>query len=391
MLNRNFILILISNIILGAPMPMLIILGGLAGGYLSPLPIAATLPPSVQMIAGILVAAPMSLYMGRAGRKKGFLLSAVMIILGGLCGVLALVLGSFVLLCLAHFLLGGALVGINFFRFASAEAVDEKYKAKAISYTLASGLVAAFIGPEIFSYSKDLLSPVLFAGAYMAVAVLGLIGLLPVLAIGQLVAVSTLAKGQASKDARKALFRRPVVIFAIAAAAVSQAVMLLIMTPTALAMVGCGFAEDQAADVIKWHVVAMFAPGFFTGSLIQRFGVSKIIATGMAILAGSAIVAVAGIELTHFYVSLVLLGIGWNFGFIGATHLLQTSLSAEEKPLVQGTNDTILAIAGSVASLASGALYVGIGWTAIAICVLPVIAVSMVLWFVVAQKVQLQA
>ncbi len=390
MLNRNFVLILISNIILGAPMPMLIILGGLAGGYLSPIPTAATLPPSVQMIAGILVAAPMSLYMGRVGRKKGFLLSAFMIILGGLCGVAALMSGSFILLCLAHFLLGGALVGINFFRFASAEAVAEKHKAKAISYTLASGLVAAFIGPEIFSYSKDLLSPVLFAGAYMAVAVLGVIGLLPVLMIGQLATISVLAKNQASQDMRKALFRRPVVIFAIAAAAVSQGVMLLIMTPTALAMVGCGFADDQAADVIKWHVVAMFAPGFFTGSLIQRFGVSKIIATGMVILAGSAVTAIAGIELSHFYVSLILLGIGWNFGFIGATHLLQTSLNAEEKPLVQGANDTILAIAGSIASLASGALYVGIGWTAIAICVLPVIAVSMLLWFVVSKRVQLQ-
>ncbi|MGO1120814.1 MFS transporter [Rhodovibrionaceae bacterium A322] len=383
LLTRNFALILLSNIILGAPMPMLIILGGLAGAYLSPLAVAATLPPSVQMLAGVLIAAPLSLLMGRIGRKKGFLIAAAFLILGGLIGTYALVIDSFLLLCFSHFLLGGALVGVNFFRFAAAESVGEAWKAKAISYTLASGLVAALIGPEVFSFSKDFLAPISFAGAYLAVAVLGTIGLVPVLALGKMAAVTAPQQG---KGDRAALFRRPRVIFAMSGGAISQGIMVLLMTPTALAMVGCGFSDDQAADVIKWHVIAMFAPGFFTGSLIQKFGATRILASGMVLLAASAAVAIAGLDLTNFYGSLILLGVGWNFGFIGSTALLQAALSAEERPLVQGANDSIIAVSSAIASLFSGALYVGIGWTAIALAVLPILALALVIYLASARR-----
>ena len=376
MFTRNFQLILIINIILGAAMPMLILLGVLAGSALSPVAYAATLPPSVQMLAGVLMATPISFFMGRVGRKKGFALAAALLVLGGVLGVVAMLQQQFILLCLAHFVAGGAFVGINFLRFAAAETVPDRWKPNAISYVMASGLVAAFIGPEVFSITKDLMPSGAYVGAYAAIAGLGCIGFLPILAFRDLSPVSAGA-GAASLRQALGVFSRPKIAIAASGAAVSQAVMVLLMTPTALAMVGCGFAEGQAADVIKWHVIAMFAPGFFTGALIQRFGVMPIITIGLAALGCSALSAMAGLELWYFYVSLFLTGVGWNFGFTGCTYLLQSALSAQEKPLVQGANDTLLAVVSSLASLISGGLYFGIGWAATAASVLPVIALAM--------------
>jgi hypothetical protein len=245
---------------------------------------------------------------------------------------------------------------------------------------MASGLVAAFIGPEVFSITKDLMLSAAYVGAYAAIAGLGCIGFLPILAFRDLSPVSAGAgAGAGAVSLRQALglFSRSKIAIAASGAAVSQAVMVLLMAPTALAMVGCGFAEGQAADVIKWHVIAMFAPGFFTGALIQRFGVMPIITIGLAALGCSALSAMAGLELWHFYISLILTGVGWNFGFTGSTYLLQSALSAQEKPLVQGANDTLLAVVSSVASLILGGLYFGIGRAATAASVLPVIALAM--------------
>ena len=213
-----------------------------------------------------------------------------------------------------------------------------------------------------------------YAGAYAAIAVLGSFGVFPILALRGLPPV---AKEGGVKGRAYALFMRPKIAIAVAGAAVSQAVMALLMTPTALAMVGCGFAEDQAADVIKWHVVAMFAPGFFTGALIQRFGVMVIISTGMLALAAAAMFAMAGLALWQFYLSLILTGLGWSFGYIGSTSLLQSTLAPAERPLVQGANDTLIAVASSVASLVSGVLYFSVGWAALAASVLPLIALAL--------------
>ena len=164
-------------------MPMLVLLGALAGAALSPVAYAATIPPSVQILAAVLAAAPMSLYMGRVGRKKGFVLAAVLLAAGGLLGVFAMILQHFILLCVAHFVMGAAFVGINFLRFAAAEAVSGRWTSNAISFTLASGLIAAFIGPEVFSATKDMLPSGAYAGAYAAIAVLGSFGVFPILAL----------------------------------------------------------------------------------------------------------------------------------------------------------------------------------------------------------------
>ncbi|MDJ0821372.1 MAG: MFS transporter [Paracoccaceae bacterium] len=372
MLNRNFLLILLGNVILGAALPILIILGVLAGAWLAPQSWLATAPPSVSMLAGIAVASPISRFMGRFGRRAGFMLGAAALVVGAGLAVLALLIQSFLLLCLAHVALGSALICVNFFRFAAAEAVAEDKRPQAISYTLASGLVAALIGPELFSWSKDALAPTPLAGAYAAIAGLGVLGALPVLAL-RLVQVRPPVEGPVhATDLRANILANPRILVAIGVAALSQAIMVLLMTPTPLAMIGCGFVEDQAADVIRWHVVAMFAPGFFTGSLIKRFGAEAIAVTGLVLILISAMVALSGLELQNFYSALIILGIGWNFGFVSGTYMLQSAVSAQDAAQLQGANDTILAIASSAASLLSGALYAGIGWVGLAAFSIPV-------------------
>lgn len=375
LLNRNFLLVLASNAVLGAPMPMLIILGGLAGILLAPLDALATVPVSVQMLAGLVAAAPMSMFMGRFGRKLGFLAAAGLAFAGGLTGMLALFWSSFWLLCLGHACLGAALISFGYFRFAAAELVAEKWRPSAISFTLGAGLVAAVLGPEIFIQTRDAFEPIPFAGAYLAIAGIAAAGSVLVFVTRYPPPAAQPRDGQAPATATpsaRVVLRRPRVKVALIASAASYAVMVLLMTPAPLAMVGCGFTDVQAGDVIRWHVIAMFAPSFFTGILISRFGSGAIIATGAILLGLAAIVALADTTLSHFYASQILLGVGWNFGFVGATAMLAESIDPAERPAIQGVNDTGVALASTIASFGSGALISTFAWTTVVYSSLPI-------------------
>ncbi|MEO0699238.1 MAG: MFS transporter, partial [Pseudomonadota bacterium] len=197
------------------------------------------------------------------------------------------------------------------------------------------------------------------------------VGLVPVFGLA-MPAVQPSQTARAAISVKDIILRNPRISLSMSVAALSQAVMVLLMTPTPLAMVGCGFVETQAADVIRWHVVAMFAPGFFTGWFIARFGAGRIATCGVSLLLVAALTAWIGMELLNFYAALIVLGVGWNFAFVSATHILQSELNDDEAPLLQGANDTILAIASAVASLISGALYMGVGWVGLATFALPV-------------------
>ncbi|AHD02124.1 MFS transporter [Leisingera methylohalidivorans DSM 14336] len=334
----------------------------------------ATLPVSIQLLAGLFTATPMSILMGARGRKAGFLLAALFAVLGGALAAYSLIHGLFALLCFAHALLGAAVVSFGLFRFAAAELVAAPQQAKAISLTLGSGLVAALLAPEVFRLFKDSLAPVPLAGAYLAVSAIALAGMLPI-AAAKFAPPQPKAGKDKSRGQTAALWNRPRLLWAILCGVGSFAGMMLLMTPTPLAMVGCGFSDVQAADVIRWHVVAMFAPSFFTGSLITRFGANAIVATGAVLLALSGLTALAGIELVHFYVSLVLLGLGWNFGFVGATTLLNSELMDSEKSLFQGINDTGIALGAAIASFSSGLMIASVGWAMIAAALLGFAAV----------------
>ncbi|MEL7373623.1 MAG: MFS transporter, partial [Pseudomonadota bacterium] len=268
---------------------MLIILGGLAGLILAPSAALATLPASVQTFAGLLAAGPFSILMGRVGRRTGFAVGGMLAATGGLACVWALVERSFAMLCAGHVALGAALACYQYFRFAAAEVVPPAWSPVAISVMLTSGLVAAFLGPQLFIWTKDALLPIPLAGAYLTISGISLIGLVPLIFVR--LARPHTARGQRSGLAILAVLRQPGIARAIIMGAVSQGVMVFMMAPTPLAMIGCGFSETTAGDVIRWHVVAMFAPSFVTGFIIKRFGATSVVGAGLALLTAAALIA----------------------------------------------------------------------------------------------------
>lgn len=365
--NRNFVGLLLANTIFGAAMPMLLILGGLTGLMLAPSPALATLPASVQTLAALVAAAPISLLMGRVGRCMGFVLGAMLTIVGAAAATQAMVIESFVLLCVAHFFMGAGLTAFQYFRFAAGEVVNAKWQPVAISLMLTSGLIAAVGGPQLFIATKDALAPIPLAGAYAALAAVTLVGMIPLAAL-RMPIPSTSQKGEKrDKFAALSALRRGPIRRAIGIAAISQGVMIFLMIPTPLAMIGCGFTEDAASDVIRWHIVAMFAPSFFTGFLIQRFGSATISVTGLALIIVAALAAAAGLSAINFYGSLIILGLGWNFSFIGATTMLAASVSDDEKAAVQGVNDTLIGLVSTICAFAAGLVISGLGWALLAV------------------------
>ncbi|WP_269584584.1 MFS transporter [Roseibium sp. Sym1] len=365
--NRNFLSLLLSNTILGAAMPMLLILGGLSGLMLAPDPALATLPASVQTLAGLFAAAPFSLLMGRVGRRLGFVVGGLAAGTGALAATYAMFAQSFALLCAAHFALGAGLVSFQYFRFAAGEAVNPRWQPVAISLMLTSGLIAAIGGPQLFIVARDALAPVPLAGAYASLAVIACVGIVPLAAVRLPVPARTHVQEGAGRFASLAALRRRPIRRAVAIAAVSQGVMIFLMIPTPLAMIGNGFGEDHASDVIRWHIVAMFAPSFFTGFLIQRFGAQTIAVTGLATLIASGLAAAAGLSSAHFYGALILLGLGWNFGFIGGTSMLASAVTEAEKAAVQGVNDTMIALVSTICAFAAGLVISGLGWAFLAV------------------------
>ena len=365
--NRNFVGLVLANTILGAAFPIQLILGGLAGLMLAPDPALATLPSSVQTLAGMLAAAPISLLMGRLGRRVGFALGAAMTCVGALAATQALFTGNFALICAAHFLMGAGWAAFQYFRFAAGEVVAPAWRPVAISLMLSSLLVAAIVGPQVFVAAKDLLAPIPFAGAYGAIAAIAAMGVLPLALVRMPKPARPTRDPAKGRFAGLAALRRRPIRRAVGLAAISQGVMVFLMIPTPIAMVECGFTDATAGDVIRWHIVAMFAPSFFTGFLIKRFGAQAIATIGLFVIIASALAASSGITTFHFYGALIGLGLGWNFGFIGATSMLDAATSEEEKAVVQGANDTIIALVSTLCAFAAGLVISGLGWAILAL------------------------
>lgn len=374
--NGNLICLLISDAILVSAMPMLVILGGLSGLMLAPTTALATLPASLQTLAWLMAAAPFSLFMGKFGRRPGFILGVGLTILGAALGVWALMSGSFVLICASHLILGIGLTSHQYFRFAAAEVVSKEWRPVAISLMLTSGLIASFIGPQIFILAKDALAPIPLAGAYGAIVVLSLVGAIPLLFLRIPILSQRPASGPTSRFASLAVLRQIPVLKAVLIGAISQGVMMFMMVPTTLAMIGCGFSEAVAGDVIRWHFIAMFAPSFFTGFLIKRFGTRPIVSIGLFFLALAALTGASGLAAGQFYGALILLGLGWNFSFIGATTMLTEAAPDENKSVVQGVNDTVIALVSTICAFASGAVIAGFGWIILSIVTLAFVLLS---------------
>lgn len=386
--KRNVAVLVAAQALLGAQMPMMFIVGGLAGQSLASNPCLATLPISLIVLGSMLAATPISAIMQKWGRRVGFLVGATAGALGGLIGAYGLFLGSFPI-----FLVGSLLTGIymsahGFYRFAAADTASDEYRPKAISYVMAGGLAAAIIGPQIVKLTSEAYV-IPFLGTYMAVIGINVLGS----ALFFFLDIPTPAKPTADEPkgrSRIELLKTPRIAVAIICAMVSYALMNLVMTSTPLAVVGCGFSANDAADIVTSHVLAMYVPSFFTGHLIARFGVEKIVALGLAILAASGVVALQGVELGNFFAALVLLGIGWNFGFIGATTMLAASHEPQERGRMQGLNDLLVFGGVTLASLASGGLMncsggsAIEGWNAVNLAMIPLLTLAggALLWLV---------
>lgn len=373
--RRNVAVLMTAQAVLGAQLPVLFILGGLAGQLLAENKALATLPLSVLVMVSMVAAPTLSLAMGRLGRRAGFLIGAASGAVGGALGALALTHGSFQLLVIAAGFNGVYMAAQGFYRFAAADEASPAFRPKAISLVLAGGLLAAIIGPELSKLTRDALSPVPFAGAYLAVAALNVIGGGAFFFLHAPRPAPRLP-GHSSGRPLGEIVRQPRVAVAMICAMVCYALMNLMMTSTPLAMVACGFNPDDAAGVVQAHVLAMYVPSFFTGHLIARFGVERIIAAGLALLACSGAVAMSGIAIGNFYLALILLGLGWNFGFIGATSMLTAAHRPEERAKVQGLNDFLVMGLVTVASFSSGALMNGVGWAAVALAMAPFLALA---------------
>ncbi len=352
--KRNVTILVMAQAFLGAQMPMIFILGGLAGQSLATNACFATLPISLIVLGSMLSATPISAIMQKWGRRTGFIIGAFGGASGGLVGAYGLYLGSFPV-----FLVGSLLTGIymsaqGFYRFAAADTASEGFRPKAISYVMAGGLLSAIIGPQLVKLTSQAFV-VPFMGTYLTVIAINLIGALLFLFLD--IPKPTPPSATAPRGrTRWELLKTPRIAVAVICAMVSYALMNLVMTSTPLAVVGCGFTQNNAADVVTAHVLAMYVPSFFTGHLIARFGVEKVVAAGLIILSGAGAVALNGVELENFFVALILLGFGWNFGFIGATTMLAGAHEPHERGRMQGLNDLLVFGGVTFASLSSGGL-----------------------------------
>ena len=281
---------------------------------------------------------------------------------------------SFAGFVIGHVLLGSYQGFANYYRFAAVEAAGPQQASRAISLVVAGGVVAAFVGPQLGQWGRDWIGGEIFVGSYLAQAGLSLIAWI-LLSRLQLPAMETVRVG-IPRPVREIL-NPPEVRVAIFGAAIGYAAMVMVMTATPLAILGCGLPQSSVTPVIEWHVVGMFAPSFFTGTLISRFGALRIMQTGFVLLLGQVVLALSGVEFLHFLSALILLGIGWNFAFIGGTTLLTQTSRPAEQLRVQAVNEFSIFGLVALASLSTGWLYDRLGWVALNLAVVPLLLAAL--------------
>lgn len=373
--QANVLLLACAQTLVQSGSVLAITIAALVGSMLAPDRGLATLPVSAMILGTVVTAIPAAMLMRRIGRRAGFLAGAGIGLAAALTAALGLRLSSFALFVAGHALFGAYQAFANYYRFAAGEAAAPDFKSRAISWVIAGGVVAALLGPQLAYWTRDLQPAHPFLGSYLAQGGLALLAL-AVLA-GLRMPAPAAAVVAAPQRSRMELFMQPAFVVAVLGAAVGYAVMLLVMTATPVAMVGCGYAVGDAVRVIQWHVLAMFAPSFFTGALVARFGAPQVMAAGFCLLIGHVAIALSGDTVPHFGAGLVLLGVGWNFSFVGGTTLLTTAYRESERVRAQAINDFVVFGTVAVASLSSGWLYHHFGWQVLNLAALPVIGFAL--------------
>lgn len=371
--RRNAVILTAATAFGGSLMPIAIVFAGLVGSYLlAEDKSLATIPATALTLGSALSTIPAATLMARVGRRAGFIIGSLPAIMGGIVTCFAILQGSFLLFAFGCLLTGCTAAFVQQYRFAAVDGGSEIARSRALGLVMGGGVLAAIIGPQTAILTRDLFAPIPFAGAFLAISFL---------AAGNAAVVSLLRPvGHAQSvaaDLRPArplreIARQPRFLAAVLCGMSSYALMSLVMTAAPLAMVGCGLTQDDAALGIQWHVLAMFAPSFFTGRLIARFGKDRIVIAGLALLSLCAVVSITGISLAHFWGALILLGVGWNFGFMGATAMLTETYLPQEKGKVQGFNDFLVFATSAASSFGAGVLFNGPGWAFINAIIFPV-------------------
>lgn len=369
--RRNVALLAACQALLLTNGVTLIAINALAGYALVDNKVFATLPAAVYVLGAMVTTVPASFWMKRVGRRNGFLTGAAVGLVGSVVATLGMAAGSIALLCAGTILLGSYNAFGQYYRFAAADAAPADFKAKAISYVLAGGLVGGIVGPEITKHTRDITQP-LYLASYAS---------LFLFCLASMAIISRLRIPEPPPDSShgparplREIATQPVFIVAASAAAFGYATMTLLMTATPLAMGFCGHPYSAAASVIASHVVAMFAPSFFTGSLIKRFGVLQVMAAGVAMLFAAIALGLSGQLIANFWWALVLLGLGWNFTYIGGTTLLTEAYRPSEKAKAQGANEMAIFVVQALAALSSGVLVNTAGWNTLNYVALPLVA-----------------
>lgn len=332
---------------------------GLVGSLLASSKAYATVPLSLQFLTIALTLIPVSLFMGKIGRKPMFLLGAVSAILGYIAIAFSIFDKNFLLFIFGSVLIGFSQANQQFYRYAAADNVKDKFKSKAISLVLAGGLAAAILGPEISRYSFDLFPKYFYLGAYVLAALVQLLNFVILLFIK----IEKPKQQTGNIRSLIVILNQKILIIAILAAAIGYSLMSFIMTATPLQIVNISKLGDSAsATVIQWHIIAMYAPSFFTGSLILFLGNRKVMLMGLLLYFCSLCFGVLGQSIYHFWIALFLCGLGWNFLYVGGSDIIAKSSSPKERAKVQGVTDFIIFIFVAVGSFLAGILHSNMGW-----------------------------
>lgn len=372
--RRTALILASAQAIVGSASSICISIGGLAGYFLLASDKSLATAPVTGFNVGVALGAlPAAALIRNAGARGGFMLGTLITAVGGAVATWALFQDAFWLFAAGLLIVGCGGAFVQQLRFAAADNAPPAFKARAISFVMAGGVVTAILGPQIVIFTHDMFLPVPFAGSFAAILVVAAIGagVLSMLRERPATAATAAADVAPPRPLGK-IVTQPRFAVALLCGVGSFALMSFVMTGAPLAMVGCGFSADEATLGISWHVMAMFGPSFFTGRLIHRFGAERIVALGLGLLLACAAVALTGIELWQFWTALILLGLGWNFGFIGATAMVAETYRPSEKGKAQGMHDFILFGSVAFASLMAGVVYNNWGWEMVNWIVFPV-------------------
>ena len=368
--RSNVLRLATAQALAGANAAVIFATGAIIGSTLAPDPAWATVPVSVFVVGMALGTLPAGLIARRHGRRAAFMAGGTAGMMAGLIGAWALMAGSFWLYCVATLCAGMYASVVQSFRFAVADGVDPAVRPRALSWVMAGGVFAGVIGPQLVTYTMNLRPDALFAASYLAQALVAVVAMLVLSGVNLPRPAANAARGRPLGD----IVRQRSFIVAALCGVVSYSLMNLVMTSAPLAMRLCGLPLTASNTALQWHVVAMYGPSFFTGSLITRFGAPRVVTAGLTLLSAAAVVGLSGITVPHFTLGLILLGLGWNFGFVGASAMVLDSHRPEERTRVQSCNDFLVFGTMAVGSFSSGQLLQVWGWGAVNWVVFPPVA-----------------